>query len=103
MLSRILGTRKPVPCPRCQMQGAESRGPMVVPFDDGSEKRIGRLYGCPHCGLAWFLQEGSVRLFGHAKASLNQHPAQWTPPAEQVRKTEKDDDKPLRDSDLPWR
>lgn len=103
-LRRLLGlaSRKAMPCPRCQAIGSEYRGPLVIPYDDGSRKRVGELYGCPHCGLAWFTQDGALRLFGHLKGTMNLHPQNWSPPADRV-KAEERDDAPVRDADIPWR
>jgi hypothetical protein len=74
---------------------------MVIPYDDGTRKQVGELYGCPHCGLAWFTQDGTVRLFGHLKGTMGLHPSNWAPTVERTR--EEREPPPSRDQDLPWR
>jgi len=99
-LSRLFGAApaKVIPCPRCQALGAEYRGPLVLPYDDGSRKKVGELYGCPHCGLAWFTQDGAIRLFGHLKATMGLHPSNFVPDKPRER-----EEAPPRDADIPWR
>lgn len=103
-LRRLLGQPEPqkpaIQCPQCLSIGFEDRGPLRLCYEDGTSKEVGRLYGCPHCGLAFFRQDGAVKKFGHLKARMNQHPAQWAP--DTIPSIEKDD-APMRDTDLPWR
>ena len=100
-LTRLLSPPgRAIQCPRCQSVGCEHRGPIVIPYDNGSQKEVGELYGCVHCGLAWFTQDGAVKLFGHLKGTLALHPMQMTPERLQTRDR---DETPTRDGDLKWR
>jgi hypothetical protein len=98
LLSLFRGMGRGITCPRCQMLGAEDRGPIKIVYDSGVKKKVGDLLGCPHCGLAFFTQDGAVRVFGHRKGSMDQHPLNITPERLQQRENE-----PARDADLPWR
>ena len=102
LLARLfrVSQAKALPCPRCKSLGSEPRGPMVVPYDDGTEREVGKLYGCPHCGLAWFIHDGTVRLFGHLKGTMSLHPSNWTPA--DVNRDERERP-PAPDSDMRWR
>lgn len=82
----------PVKCPRCTLVGFEDRGPIVVPRYDGSRDEVGRLYGCPHCGLAFFTQDGDVRKFGYYKAQLDAHPDKFVPPPGAIASTSGEDE-----------
>jgi len=109
-LARLLtGPQHPIVCPRCQTHGAEDRGPVVKPYADGASTVAGRLYGCPHCGLGYFVQDGALRVFGHLKGTFAGHPAAWAPPPEALeaaaanaREREREPI-PRRDTDQPWR
>ena len=98
LLNLFRPNARAIQCPRCQSQGAEHRGPIVLLYDNGARKKVGDMCGCPHCGLAFFTQDGGVYLFAHRKSSMNLHPMTVTPDRLQQR-----EETPSRDTDIRWR
>ena len=88
-----------VRCPKCESVGATPQQDIVEPLTDGSELKVGRVYGCPRCSILWGVIAGSSFVLGD-KRKVDQPltPVNGTPNVpEEVRKRAR-----ASDGDMPW-
>ena len=90
-----------VRCPKCESVGATRQQEIVEPLTDGSERKLGAVYGCPRCSVLWGMIAGSTFILGDKRKEQQQLPQVngTEAPAipEEVRRKAR-----TSDSDMPW-